>query len=88
MEIEEFLSKISDAIVNPLIRLMFAVATVVFAWGIIQFVISAESDEKREQGKQTMVWGILGMFIMLAVYGIIGIILGTFDVPIPSNLRL
>lgn len=80
MEIGQFLNKISDAIVDPLIRLMFAASTVVLAWGIFQFIANTESDEKREQGKQAMLWGIIGMFIMLAAYGIIGVLLGTFGI--------
>lgn len=80
MSIGEFLNKVSDAIVNPLIRLMFAAATIVFAWGIIQFISSTENDEKREEGKRTMLWGVIGMFIMLTVYGIVAALLGTFGI--------
>ncbi|MDP2705292.1 MAG: hypothetical protein U1D31_01255 [Patescibacteria group bacterium] len=80
MSIGEFLNKVSEAIVNPLIRLMFAAATIVFAWGIVQFISSAQSDEKREEGKRTMLWGIIGMFIMISVYGIVAALLGTFGI--------
>lgn len=80
MSIGEFLNKVSDAIVNPLIRLMFAAATIVFAWGIVQFIGSAQNDEKREEGKRTMLWGIIGMFIMISVYGIVAALLGTFGI--------
>ena len=80
MSIGEFLNKVSEAIVNPLIRLMFAAATIVFAWGIVQFISSAQSDEKREEGKRTMLWGIIGMFIMMTVYAIVAALLGTFGI--------
>lgn len=71
------LGKINDQIVNPAILLLFVLALLYFIWGVIQYVIKADSDEERTQGKQHMVWGIVGMFIMVAVYGIIAIIKNT-----------
>ena len=71
------LGKINDQIVNPTILLLFVLALLYFIWGVIQYVIKADSDEIRTQGKQHMVWGIVGMFIMVAVYGIIAIIKNT-----------
>ena len=78
--------RINKFIFNPLIVLMFSVAAVVFLWGIFQFLLSFESDEAREKGKRNMVWGLIGMFIMVAVYGIIRLLLGTFNIPIPAEL--
>lgn len=74
------LNKISDQIINPIILLLFVLALLYFIWGVTQYVIKADSDEQREQGKQHMIWGVVGMFIMVAVYGIIGIIKNTIGV--------
>ena len=71
------LNKISDQIINPIILLLFVLALLYFIWGVARYVIKADSDEQREQGKQHMIWGIVGMFIMVAVYGIIAIIKNT-----------
>ncbi|MFM2357983.1 MAG: hypothetical protein RJA61_720 [Candidatus Parcubacteria bacterium] len=72
------LSVINRVIINPLILLMFAVALLVFFIGIFQMIANSESDEAREKGKQTMIYGIFGFFIMIGVYGIIQLILSTF----------
>ncbi|MBU3969079.1 hypothetical protein KJ991_02635 [Patescibacteria group bacterium] len=74
------LNKISDQIINPIILLLFVLALLYFIWGVTQYVIKADSDEQREQGKQHMIWGVVGMFIMVAVYGIIEIIKNTIGV--------
>ncbi|MEK7652328.1 MAG: hypothetical protein AAB334_00010 [Patescibacteria group bacterium] len=74
------LDKISDQIINPVILLLFVLAFLYFIWGVTQYVIKADSDEQREQGKQHMMWGIIGMFIMFAVGGIIEIIKNTIGV--------
>lgn len=78
--------RINQAIVNPLIIFMFSVALLYFAWGVLQFIFYMDSEEKRDEGKMHMLWGIVGMFIMFGVFGIIQIILGTFGITYPSGL--
>jgi len=74
----EILNNINTTIVNPLILLMFAVAMVVFVWGIVQFISSEERGEGRQKGKRNLLYGIIGLFIMVSVFGIIRIIGATF----------
>lgn len=80
MDISEFLGRVNAAIVNPTILLLFAVATVVFLWGLVQFIGSAETDTGRELGKRKILWGLIGMFIMIGAIGIINILLSTFGI--------
>lgn len=86
MTINTLLNKIISLILQPIVILMFAVALVVFFWGIVQFISSSNTDDGREKGKRNIFWGIVGMFIMFSVYGIIGIILETFGITPPSYL--
>ena len=78
--IVEKLNKINELILNPIITLAFAVALLVFFWGIIQFINSETSDAKRGEGKKKLIFGLLGMFIMVSAYGIIRLILSTFGI--------
>jgi hypothetical protein len=78
MTIVPFLNKINALILNPLIILAFAVALLVFFWGIVQFINSETSDAKRGEGKNKIIYGLVGMFIMISAYGIIRLILNTF----------
>lgn len=80
MPITELLGKINQYILNPIIILAFAIALLVFFWGIFQFVSSETADDKREEGKKKILYGLLGMFIMLSAKGIIGVILKTFGI--------
>ena len=84
MSIGVFLNRIGAAVLDPLIFLLFAVATIVFAWGMIKFIVGAEDPTTRKEGKDAILWGVVGMFIMMGVYGIIRVVLNTFN--IPSNL--
>ena len=81
MNISVFLNKINQFILNPLILLAFAVAFLVFFWGIFQFISSQTVDAGREEGKRKIFWGVFGMFIMISAYSLIRLILGTFGIP-------
>ena len=80
MTIERFLGNIAQLIINPIIILAFAVALLVFFWGIFQFISSETADAKRDEGKKKLIYGLLGMFIMISAYGIIKLIMGTFGI--------
>ena len=81
-----FLNKINDAILNPIIILLFAVAFIVFVWGVIRFVRASGNGEDLADGKRHILYGIIGMFIMVSVYGIINIALDTFGIDSPEYL--
>ena len=90
MSIGPVLNRVSEFILDPFIRLLFAVAMIVFVWGVIQYVISGKGeggspDSDRLQGKRAIVWGLVGMFIMATVYGIIRVLLGTFGIDSPIS---
>lgn len=64
-------------IVNPVIELMFAVAVVVFAYGVFQMIWNKTDAEAHTKGKNSILGGIIGMFIMLSAWGIINIVANT-----------
>lgn len=78
--VAEFLKKVETAIITPLIVLLFALALAYFLWGLFVFIQNTDSDEGRSEGKQHMIWGIIGMVIMIAARTIIEIGLRTFGV--------
>ena len=88
MDISEFLNGVNRVILNPLIVLAFAIAALVFFWGIFQFIFSETSDAKRDTGKKKIFWGLFGMFIMISAYGLIRLILGTFGIDPPDYLNI
>ncbi len=76
--------KINQFIVNPLIGFLFALAFVVFLWGTAQFVFQADNEAAHTQGKQHMIWGIIGMVIMFGAFTIMSIIGNTIGAPVPG----
>ena len=86
MSMTELLNKINALIINPIIILAFAVALLVFFWGLVQFIMSETADAKRKDGSKKIIYGLLGMFVMLSAYGIIRLILDTFGIPAPGYI--
>lgn len=74
------INKVIAQIINPLIPVLIGIGLIVFFWGIIQYVLNADSEEKRSTGKQHMIWGIIGIFIMVSVWGIIRLLQDFFGV--------
>ena len=73
-------------ILNLVIRLVFGIALVLFFWGVAQFILKdAGNETTREEGKKKMMWGIIALFVMISIYGILKLIGGLVDVPVQTG---
>jgi hypothetical protein len=64
---------------GTLVQLVFAIALIVFIWGLFQsFIIGGADEEKRKEGKSLMVWGIVALAVMVSVWGIVNVLTGSF----------
>ncbi len=79
--LDAFIGKVNAMIINPLIAFLFALAILYFLYGMVKFMTSQENEEAKTTGKQHMIWGIIGMTIMMGVYVILNIVLRTFGLP-------
>ncbi len=69
--VKTFVGKISTEILNPIIAILFVVATAYFFYGVAKYIWNPDNEEMRESGRMGMLYGIIGMFIMVAVFGIL-----------------
>lgn len=74
---DTLLSKVITQIAQPIEYLLFAVAIIYFLYGVFQFIQHADSPEGREEGQKHIIWGLVGLFIMVSAVGIINIIIST-----------
>ena len=70
-------NKIEDVVLFPLMTLMVAIALLVFLYGSFKFVLGAGDDAARTLGKKHMLWGLIGMLVMISAYAILQIALRT-----------
>lgn len=75
-----FLNNLVALIIQPLVNLLFALAVVYFLFGASKFILNAADSKGREDGKQALIWGLVGLFIMSAVWGILGVLTKTFGI--------
>ena len=68
--IRAFVTQLGE-IIALLLPILVTLAVVLFFWGLAVFIFSAGSDEGREKGKQIMIWGVIALFIIVSVWGII-----------------
>ena len=76
--LKEFVANVDREIINPLIIFLFALALVYFLYGMLEFLANGDNDEKKTTGKSHMIWGVVGLTIMMGVWFILGVILNTF----------
>ena len=62
---------ILDTIIRPIIYLLLIIATLVFMFGIIEYVLHADNEEGRRTGRRHMMYGIIGLAIMFSAAGIV-----------------
>jgi len=71
------MQSINKVIINPIIILLFALAILYFVYGLVQYLMNPENEEIRKNSKSHMIWGVIGLFVMVAVFGIMNLILNT-----------
>jgi hypothetical protein len=72
--IKTLVGSINKVIINPIIIFLFACALGYFLFGVAQYLMSPDNEEIRKKSKTQMVSGLVGLFIMVAVFGIMTLI--------------
>ena len=59
-------------------KLFMLLSVLVFFWGIAKFILNTGGGKEKEDAKNIMVWGIIALFVMTSVWGIIRVLQATF----------
>ncbi len=78
--ITDLLTQIGVWINDYIIPLLIAIGVIVFFWGIIKYIGSQGDADKRKEARGLMIWGIVALFVMVSVWGLVGILKNTFSV--------
>ncbi len=78
--VDDLLFKLNSSIINPAIEFVFIIALVVFLWGVMEYIRGAANEQKRKDGREHMLWGVIGFLIMFGVFGIITILTNTLGI--------
>ena len=86
--LQTLISNINRYVINPLIVLGFAVAMVVFLWGVFNYVRGAGDPKARETGRNHILWSVVGLAIMFTVFGIMTVISNSVGGPTGSIMNI
>ncbi len=84
LEGTELLNRFVTYIIDPAILLVFTAGFLVFVWGIFEMILAVSQGKDATDGKMHLLWGLVGMLIMVSVYGIVALIDNTFGLD-PTN---
>jgi hypothetical protein len=73
----DFLFDRSMVILERSIEVLVAVAVVVFFAGIIQYVIAQGDEKKLADGRRYMMYGIVGLSVMIGMWGFVNLLIVT-----------
>ncbi len=74
------IGRVNEHVINPLIVLLFTAGLVLFIVGLFNFFSNRDDSEALDKGKRHMLWGIIGMAIMISVFGIMKFLTGSLGI--------
>lgn len=74
--IGEMLCRI-QGLLNSIVPILVLLGVVYFVWGVVRFVI-ADGEEAKTKGKDQIIYGLIGLAIIVGMWGFVNIIVNTF----------
>jgi predicted membrane channel-forming protein YqfA (hemolysin III family) len=64
-------------ILNSVVPILVALGVVYFVWGVVSYVIASD-EEAKSAGRNRMIWGIIGLAVIVGMWGLVNILGKTF----------
>ena len=68
-----FVNVIIDFI-NYLVPVIMAMAVFAFMFGIQKYIYAGGSEEKLKGGREMMIYGVIGMVVIISVWGLVNVV--------------
>lgn len=66
------------AIATVAVPVLTGLALAFFLWGLVVFLAKTSNDQARTEGKRHMVWGVIGLAILVSTWGIVRVAIALF----------
>lgn len=77
--VRELLTSFGD-LVRIAIPIIGGLALLYFFWGLAKFILKSGDTKAQEEGKNIMIWGIIALFVMMTVWGLVGFIQDNLEI--------
>jgi predicted permease len=78
MTFESIVENSISQIVTYIVTILSAACVVIFIWGVVKYLFKGDSDEARQKGRRLMIWGIIALFVIFGIWGILEILTGIY----------
>ena len=70
---------------NMFTYLLIAAAVIFIIWNVVIYLIKGGEEGARTKAGQSILWGVVGLFVILSIWGLVNILLNTFRTTPPTN---
>ncbi|MBM3261690.1 hypothetical protein FJY93_04720 [Candidatus Kaiserbacteria bacterium] len=78
-------NKFITYVIDPIMLILFACGFFLFMFGMVEFIWGMKEGKPQDAGKKHMIYGIIGMVIMVSVGGILNFLAGTFGLDLSGG---
>ncbi|OGJ02207.1 hypothetical protein A3G98_02135 [Candidatus Nomurabacteria bacterium RIFCSPLOWO2_12_FULL_37_8] len=83
--VQGILCKIGD-ILSAVVPILIALGVIYFVWGVVTYVIASD-EEAKKSGRDRIIYGIIGLAVIIAVWGLVAILRNTFGLSNVQNIN-
>ncbi len=73
-------------LLNLVIPIAVVIGLILFVWGVVTYVIGSD-EEAKTKGRDRMIYGIIGLAVIVAVWGLVNILLNSLGIDEASAPR-
>ncbi|MCA9351377.1 hypothetical protein KC929_01185 [Patescibacteria group bacterium] len=66
-------------LINAIIPVLIALALAYFIYGVFKFIMASDADKKKD-ARSIVIQGVIGLFVIVSVWGLVGVIQATFGI--------
>ena len=75
---DDLFSKV-ETLLGKVVTLLISVAVIILIAAIISYIRAGEDEDKRGKARNMMIYGIIGLFVMVRLWGLVAILTGPFE---------
>src|SRR3989338_6366974 len=84
--LQGLLCKLSE-VFNAVLPILIALGVVFFVWGVLMYVLF-DDEEAKKRGRDRMIWGIIGLAVIIGLWGLVRLLTNTFDLGNRTDIKL
>jgi hypothetical protein len=76
---DQILTNIITQVFSPLYQVAVGVTILYFLYGVARYVVELNNPDSKTTGRSHLLWGLVGLFIVLSVGGILSFLNGSLN---------